>query len=62
MSRTFSTALDPSFDWRGVLMEAVDLDGVAGDEVVVLGPRRAASGHQSAVARAVRAVGRGRLA
>jgi hypothetical protein len=54
---TFSAALDPSFDWRNVLMEAVDLDGVAGDEVVVLGPRRTLSGHQAAVARAVRVDG-----
>ena len=49
---TFSDPLMQGFDWHYVLMGAVDLDGMPGDELVVLGPRADGSGYQSAVASA----------
>jgi hypothetical protein len=50
----FSAPLEAGFDWEHVLFGAVDLDGMPGDELVVLGPRSGASGYQSAIARATR--------
>jgi hypothetical protein len=47
-----SDILDSSFDWNHVLFGAADLDGVKGDEVVVLGPRSDGTGYQSTIAKA----------
>jgi hypothetical protein len=52
-ARFYSDDLNQGFDWTHVLMGAVDLDGVPGDELAFLGPRMDGSGYQYSIARSV---------
>jgi hypothetical protein len=47
-----SGTLKQGFDWNHVLIGALDLDGMPGDELALLGPRLGSSGYQSAIAHA----------